>query len=319
LVSQAEAIKNLIETNWNLTGSLSKTPSDTMKEVVRFFDRPQVLGNEWPKAVEVVKINLEEEEGVVEHPNFIEISDMYEITLRYRVKDVSETVFSQALDDIEQMATEVISILDAQFSPTTSTEGYFVTRKRWRKDDHVDQAQPELKRILSMELTQLKGQDNTVYRGDEAVMIMDVSEMTVDNEPAGDYTYTELRELSIVEGYNQIPHLTKDTTRGRKIPHYVNGIFSGVFSALLLTKTADLVGATAETIQQLVKLQTGTGRISQKGEIVMLHQLQNLNSQTNQTKSFMRITEVHRLTTDESLLAYRILGILTQPTEYATI
>jgi hypothetical protein len=318
MVSQAETIRDLIESNWALTGNLSKTPTDSMKEIVRFFDRPQVLGNEWPKAVEVVKINKEEEEGIVEHPNFIEISDMYEVTLRYRVKDV-QSQFDQALTDIELMATELIRILDAQFSPSTSTEGYFVTRKRWRKDDHVDQAQPELKRILSMELTQLAGQDNTVYRGDEAVMIMDVSEMVVDNEPGGDYTYTELRELSIVEGYNQVQKLTKDTTRGRKVPHYVNGVFSGVFSALLFTKTADLIGSTAETIQQLVKLQTGSGRISQKGEIVMLHQLQNLNSETNQTKSFMRINEVHRLTTDESLLAYRILGILTQPTEYATL
>ena len=290
-----------------------------MKEVVRFFDRPQVLGNEWPKAVEVVKINNDEEENVSEHLNFIEVTDVYEITLRFRVLDVDPTPFSDALDNIELMATEVIDILDTQFSPATSSSGWFVSQKTWRKEDHVDQAQPELKRILVMRLSQILPQDDTVFRGNNAVAIFDTSDSIGDNKPAGDYSYTELRELSIVEGFDTNPHLTKDKSRGRGVPHLVRGYFHGVWSALIFAKKADIDGTTLDKIELIYKTQTNSPLIGQLAEIVMLHNVSNVANPTPdvfQQKSFMRITRMDKLTADASLVAYRIVGQLTKPSEY---
>ncbi len=318
MVSQAEVIKNLIETNWSLTGNLSKTAANNMKEVVQFFARAQVLGNEVTKAIEVIKINDELEENVSEHPNFLEIADYYEITIRYRVIDVA-TQYDQALTDVELMATELLGILDTQFSPATSTSGYFVSSKRWRKDDHTDQAQPELRRILTLELTQIRAQDDTVFRGNGAVMIFDTSDSIGDNKPGADYSFTELKELSIVEGYDQATHLSKDKTRGRGIPHVVRSLFHGVFTALLLAKKDDIDGATLEKIELIYKTQTASPLISQNAEVVMLHNTTNVVTPTPdifQTKSFMRITRVDKLTTDVSLVAYRLVGRLTQPSEY---
>ena len=83
--SQAEVIKDLIETNWSLGGELSKTGTDAMEEVVRFFDRKQVQGNEWPKAVTVEKINDEADENRKVHPHFTEVRDVYRITCHFRV------------------------------------------------------------------------------------------------------------------------------------------------------------------------------------------------------------------------------------------
>lgn len=327
MVSQAETIKNLIETNWEGVGTvitapeLSKTATASMKEPVFFFDRPQVLGNEQTKAIEVVKINLEEEENVVEHPNFIEITDNYEIIIRYRVRDVQPTQFSVALDNIEQMASEVIRILDGTYSPAGASAEYFIQNKRWRKDDHVDQAQPELKRILSMELTQIKGQDNSVFRANGAVMIFDTSDSVGGPNPSAkpgqDYSFTEIRELTIVEGFGQVPILTKDkTTRGRGVPHLVRGVFTGVFTALLFAKKDDIDGATLEKIENIYKIQTSSPLISQVAEAVFLHDTKNTETSpdTFRSKSFMRISRVDKLTTDESLVAYRLVGTLTQPT-----
>lgn len=319
MTSQATVIRDLIENNWSLGGVLSKTQSDSMKEVVRFFDRPQVLGNEWPKAVEVVKINDAEAENVTEHPNFIEVVDIYEVTLRFRVLDVDPSPFSDALDNIESMATEVIGILDTQFNPATSSSGWFVSGKTWRKDDHVDQAQPELKRVLVMRLSQILPQNDTVFRGNNAVAIFDTSESIGDNKPGSDYAYTELRELSIVEGYDTNPHLTKDKSRGRGIPHLVRGYFHGVWSALIFAKKNDIDGATLDKIELIYKTQTSSPLIGQLAEVVMLHNVTNVFNPTPDTfqeKSFMRITRVDKLTADASLVAYRLIGQLTQPSEY---
>ncbi len=319
MTAQATVIRNLIENNWSLGGELSKTQSDSMKEVVRFFDRPQVLGNEWPKAVEVVKINNDEEENVTEHLNFLEVVDVYEIRLRFRVVDVDPTPFSEALDNIESMATEVLTILDTQFSPATSSSGWFVSAKTWRKEDHVDQAQPELKRVLVMRLSQILPQNNSVFRGNNAVAIFDTSESLGDNKPASDYAYTELRELSIVEGFDTNPHLTKDKSRGRGIPHLVRGYFHGVWSALIFAKKDDIDGATLDKIELIYKTQTSSPLIGQLAEVVMLHNVTNVFNPTPDTfqeKSFMRITRVDKLTADASLVAYRLVGNLTQPSEY---
>ncbi len=319
MVSQAETIKNLIETNWSLSGALSKTSTTAMKEVVYFFDRAQVLGNEKTKAVEVVKINNDEEENVTEHLNFIEVTDVYEITLRYRVIDVDKVPYSTALANVELMATELLDIMNTQFSPATSSTGWFVSAKTWRKEDHVDQAQPELKRILVMRLSQILPQDDTVFRGNNAVAIFDTSDSIGDNKPGSDYVYTEVRELSIVEGYDTNPHITKDKGRGRGIPHLVRGYFHGVWSALIFAKKADIDGATLDKLELIYQTQTNSPLIGQLAEIVMFHNVTNVVTPTPdvfQQKSFMRIIRMDKLTADAQLVAYRIIGQLTQPSEY---
>ncbi len=321
MVSQAEVIKDLIELNWNLTGELSKTGTDNMKEVVYFFDRPQVEGNEQTKAIEVVKINDELEENVTEHPNFIEVEDVYDIRIRLRVTNVDPEEYSIDLSNMELMATELLSILDAQFTPSTGAGGYFVSAKTWRRDDHLDQAQPELKRTLMLRLTQIRPNVNTVFRGNVAVMIFDTGESIGDNKPGSDYTYTELRELSIVEGNEVNAHLSKDKSRGRGIPHLVRGMFHGVFSALIYAKKADIDGATLDKLNLLYKVQTGSPLTSQLAEIVFLHNTEDIEPTpvTFQTKSFMRIITMNKLTSDVSLVSYRIVGRLTQPSEYLMI
>ncbi len=105
--SQAEVIRDLIETNWSLSGELSKTGTSAMQEVVRFFDRKQVQGNEWPKAVTVEKINDQADENTTKHPHFTEVRDEYIISCHWRVGDVDPATYSTALLNVEDMAKEV--------------------------------------------------------------------------------------------------------------------------------------------------------------------------------------------------------------------
>ena len=142
--SQAEVIKDLIELNWSLTCELSKTGDSAMKEIVRFFDRKQVQGNEWPKAITVEKINAEADENRKVHPHFTEVRDMYKITCHFRVTDVNPDTYSDALLDVEDMGKEVQVILDTAYDPSSGLGRVYVVDTCWSKTDHLDGAQPEV-------------------------------------------------------------------------------------------------------------------------------------------------------------------------------
>ena len=117
MVSQAETIRNLLFDNWALGAELSKVPLDNMKEIVYFYDRKQVEGNEQTKAITVEKINAEANENIVDHPSFSEVQDWYVITIYYRAVDVQQTTFSDALSNVDLMGQEIRRILEINYNP----------------------------------------------------------------------------------------------------------------------------------------------------------------------------------------------------------
>ncbi len=319
MVSQAEIIRDLIFTNWNLTGRLSKTETANMKEVVRFFDHWEVYGNEWPKAVVVEKINADEDENNTIHPNFTEVSDVYEIKCRFRITDVQQVTFSESLQDVEDMAKEVQRILRLVFDPASGTGTFFVTRSNWRKEDHKDQAQPEFIRILRFELTQIRSEEPEVFRGFGGVLLFDNALSQGDSKPGSDFEYTELRNVIINEGFSQISYLTKDQTLGVGVPIVRRGMFKGTFSAYLNAVKNEIVSTgTINLISQIYKPQSSSPIVDQVAEVVFLHANQNeeLVPKTLTTTSFMRIDNVEKVSEDERLLTYRLTGYLTRPTLY---
>lgn len=319
MVSQAEIIRDLIFTNWALTGRLSKTETADMKEIVRFFDHWEVFGNEWPKAIIVEKINADEDENTVFHPNFTEVSDVYEIKCRFRITDVQQVSFSESLQDVEDMAREVQRILRITFNPSTATGTFFVTRSNWRKEDHKDQAQPEFIRILSFQLTQIRSEEPEVFRGFGGVLVFDNALSQGDSKPGSNFEYSELRDVSINEGYTQIEYLTKDQVKGRGVPLLRRGMFRGRFTALMQAKKSDIVNAgTINLLSEIYKVQTSSPSINQNAEVVMLHANQNQETipKTLTTTSFMIIENMEKINGDEQLLAYRLTGKLSRPTLY---
>ncbi len=318
MVSQATEIRDIIETDWSLTGRLSKVPLDNMKEIVRFFDRDQVLGNEWPKAVVVRKINDEFDENRNVHPTFDETIDKYEITLYYRVVDVQEPSYSEALDDIEEMATELQRILKLQWDPSTGLGPYFTSDYYWTKADHVDSAQPELRRTLFLTLSLLEAPPE-VYLGFKGVLALDVTDTVADAPPSVDYTYTQVYQVDITEGYEQIPYLTKDTSRGRGVPYLGRGLFRGTFTAFTQGKRSDLEGSTIDKITNIYKTQTLAPLVGLNAEVVFLQSNINTETPTPSTftsRSFMKINQIQEISSVEDLLIYRFSGTLTKPTEY---
>jgi len=318
LTSQAETIRDLLFDEWSLTGNLSKTPTDNMKEIVYFIDRKQVEGNEQTKVITVEKINATEQEDLIVHPNFTEHTDKYVITLFYRVVDVQQPTFSDALNDVELMATEVQRIISLTFNPTTTTGPFFLKNTNWKNFDMVDQAQPQLERKFFISLNNLTSENPEVFTGFGAVLVFDISDSAGDSLPALDYEYTELLNVTLSEGFNQIPYLTKDVlTNGRGIPYFQRGLYSGIFSATLMAKKSDIEGTTAEKIYNIFKIQSLSPLIGQNIKAVMLNTTNNKENPTGTftTKSFTKISRIDKLNGDEQLISFRLTGTLFKPTE----
>ncbi len=315
MTSQATEIMEFIETNWSLPGNLSKVPLDNMKEIVRFFDREQVEGNEWPKALVVRKINDDQKEDRTVHPNYIELIDKYDITIYYRVVDVQFTSYSDALNDIEQMGTELQRILDLQFNPASAVGPWFTANYYWLSHDQKDQAQPDLQRTLRLRLAQVTGIDDKVYTGYDGILVFDSTDSVGDLLPASDFTYESLGDVSISEGFTQIPYLTKDIRQGRGVPYLGRGVFAGTFSAVTFAQQDNLEGTTLDKIPNIYLPQTNAPQIGQQGTAVFLTLENNPAGSIVTTKSFVKISNIEKITGAAELVRYRISGQLVKPSE----
>ena len=318
MTSQATEIMEFIETNWSLTGTLSKAPTDSMKEIVRFFDRDQVEGNEWAKAIVVRKINDEQKEDRTVHPNYIELIDKYDITIYYRVLDVQFASYSDALDDVELMGTELQRILDLQFNPASAIGPWFTANYYWLAHDHRDSAQPDLQRTMRLRLAQVTGIDDKVYSGYDGILVFDTSDSVGDLLPASDFTYESLGDVSISEGFVQIPYLTKDTRASRGgagIPYLGRGAFAGSFTAVTFAQQDNLQGTTVDKIPNIYLPQNNAPLIGQQATAVFLTTEMNPAGSLATTKSFVKITTVEKITGAAELVRYRIAGQLIKPSE----
>jgi len=320
MVAAATTLRDSISTEWSLTGELSKVSIGTgptlMDEVVQFFDRLQVVGNEVTKAVVVEKINAEGNETVIQHPNFNELVDIYEITVRYRVVDVNEDNYSDSLDFVEQMGTEVVRILRTVYNPSTTLNIYFRTTNNWTNEDVDLGNQRDLQRKLRFTLTTITSDDDEVYSGFGGVLVFDTSDSQGDDKPVADYTFVSVKNIDADEGFSQIPTLTKDKSQGAGVPILMRGQFSGSFSALMHAQKTNIIGNTIEKLQNIYKLQLNTPIRSQNAEVVLLRSNTNTEVPTSTLtrKSFMKINRIKENEPDEDLVSYIIIGTLSRPT-----
>lgn len=320
MTAAATTLRDTISTGWALTGELNKVSEGTgttlMDEVVQFFDRLQVIGNEVTKGVIVEKINAEGNETVIQHPNFNELVDIYELTVRYRIVDVNADNYSDSLDFVEQMATEVVRILRTVYNPSSITNVYFRTMSNWTNEDVDVGNQRDLQRKLRFSLTTITSDDEEVYSGFGGVLVFDTSDSQGDNLPVSDYTFVSVKTIDVDEGFSQIPTLTKDTSQGLGVPLLVRGQFSGTFSALMYAQKTNIIGSTIEKLQNIYKLQLNTPIRGQNAEVVLLRSNTNTESpvSTLTRKSFMRINRIKENEPDEDLVSYTIIGTLSRPT-----
>jgi len=303
MVSQATTIRDSLNTNWALTGRLVKTPTATVTEVVRFFDRDQVLGNEFPKSVVVRKINTEAGENLVEHPHFTEVRDVYEITAYYRVQDVQQLTYSDALEDVEDMATEIQRILKLTYSPDVGTGIFYTTRQEWQREDLTDQAQPDLRRTMRFTLTKIRSETAAVFQGYAGVLVF------------SGHTYAEVFNVESDYGSTQQAEpITDNTANLNKIPLYFTNPFSGTFNADMMMSATDISGTTfgINTI----------GDHEAKGEVLEASFIQTYTNNASQSIAITTLLKIIRaipVAVVEDLVKFRLSAeIISYPTMVVT-
>jgi len=324
--SSAEILRDELFDNWSLADPLERvneTSPVSGRQYVYFFDRAQIVKNEKAKALVVEKINHEGDENRILHPNFSEQADIYEITLYLRVTSVNPDQFDVWLLNMDNMAAETIRILKTIYDPSSKppTGVFFQTKSDWIKEDvYISGSQPELRRKLRFTLTRLEASLDNTFLGFGGVLVFSVGSEG-DTPPSISFQYQEVSDVSISEGFDELLVLTKDQTRGVGVAQTVRGIFSGTFTATLNANEDNVVGTTTDKIENIYKPQTLTNIIGQIPEIIFLNNNNDTSSpvQTLTTTSFVKITNVEKIDGVESILKYKLSGILTRPTTYQVI
>lgn len=316
--SEAQTIKELLFNNWALTGELSKiSVSGAMNEAVQFFDRDQIPGTKVTKAITTQKINDLGNESIVEHPNFFEQSDTFEITCLLQVPDGAVDNFSVWIDLIQQMTGEVSRILKTVYSPSTDTGEFFRTNISWTKDNTFFPDDPVLVRTLRFTLTRIVSKSAEVFLGYGGVLAFDTSESSGDSLPVSDYIYTEVQRVQSVQGWRNIPYITTDSPAETAIPTYYRGAFNGQFSCMMFLKKSDINTATLNSLNQIFLPQTN----GELGTAVFLQTTTNTEAVPVQLveSMFVNITSVEKVSETEELVKYYLRGNLTAPSTYSTI
>ena len=315
MVFAADTLRNSIETNWALTGNLSKTAADNMKEVVRFFAHPQIPGRELTKTISVRKINTAEQENETEWPDYSEIHDVFEITCRIRIRDTGEVSYDQAESDIEDMTEEVRRIVKTVYSPSAGAGNFHRARWTWSKRDTFESGEPELIRVLTLTLFNIVSKSTEVFDGFGGVLTFDLSASdNMDTAPAGDYIYTEAHEVRIREGTSVTEALGKDTANGARVPKLGAGRFRGTFNANIFAKKSD-IGASDEKLDKIYLLQTN----GQHVEAAFLHTVPNTEGTpvTLSQTSFVKVTSMMKISNDTDLVGFNLEGRLIKPSTFA--
>ena len=321
--SQAQTIKELLFNNWSLTGELAKITTANMTEPVHFYDRGQVPGNKFPKAITVQKINDLGNENIIEHPTFFEQADTFEITCFLQVTDSADDTFSVWIDLMQQMTTEVTRILKTIYSPAADTGEFFRTTTNWSKDDTFFPDDPELTRTLRFTLTRILSNSDEVFIGypgavsPAGVLVFDSGQSSADNLPTSDYIYTQVYRVEVIQGWRNIPYITTDSPQTTAIPIYYRGAFSGRFNAMMDLKKSDINSSTFNSLSQIFLPQSN----GELGTTVFLHQTGNteVSPVVLRETIFVNITEIQKVSENEELVKFHIRGNLTQPSTFNAI
>ncbi len=302
----ADTLRDIIEAQWSLTGEISKTTSDNMKEPVQFFAYPQIPGNEVTKAVTVQKIQSEGNENNIEHPTFTEVQDIYEITLFYRTIDVQVFSRDESYSNLEDMGDEVVRILRTQYNPSSGIGVYYQAQRAWTREDDYDTAQPDLRRRLRFVLITIESENDEVFTGVNGLLIYDRNQGT-GVQPGANYIYTEVNDVTSAGGYNIIRKLTRDSPLG--IAKRATGLYQGTFTFETMVKDSDIEGSTTNFIENI-------GEILANGElpeVFLIKQTKNKQGDTFNHTTRMQIINTECLYEREDLARFKITGEVIAP------
>lgn len=154
-------------------------------------------------------------------------------------------------------------------------------------------------------------------RPSNALLTFDLSNSSVTNPPAGNYTYTEVYDASIIYGYNSVDELVTTNPIGDGVPIRFRGKFSGRVIFNIYVKPNDF-GSTGDKLNKINTLLSG----GEKPEVGLIFQAYDASSPTRHTISTtfrINIDEIQQIANFNDNQVFRIIGTITRPPTITSI
>ena len=314
MVYEADTLRDVLFTNWALTGRLAKEGTANTDRPIFFFAREQVLDKIETKSITVIKDTSIKTRRKTEF--FTIEEDRFTIEVRYKLQGTNRVDWDLSEADAEDMEEEVNRIIDTVYNPHLGTGIFFTSDFLWDNQDKInDESQsPVLLRILTITLTRIISRTNNVFDSFRRGIIFDDSASQGDNKPGADYSYTEVFNVEAFEGFSDKSLQVQAHPDGVGVPLLYSGAFGGTIIMSSYFKDTD-VGTTTDKINQIYKRQSN----GEHPEIVLIRTYTNAAGQTLTKTSTVRILEIKDPEPTSNILEWQMLGKIIKPSTWSVV
>jgi len=310
LTYEAETLKNILFTNWSLTGRLAKTGTPNTKRPVFFFSREQIDDKIESKSLEVIK-----ETPLTTQKNtefYTNETDVFLLRWTYKLQGTTAADWDVSESDTELAETEINEILKTVYDPQNGVGVFFTSDLVWSDNDKINEgeADPYIVRELRLTLTRIISRNPKVFNTFDRGVFFIVSESSnMDNPPGADFDYTEVYDITGTQGHRVVELDVTENPDGVGIPLF----YAGRFTGLIMMKSyfsADDIGNDASKINQIYRRQ-------QNGELItaaIVQTYSNNNSQIYTETTLCLITEIRKPSPMSALKTWEITGRIIKPT-----
>lgn len=315
MVYEADTLRDVLFTNWALTGRLQKDEPGAGKRPIFFFAHEQVPDKLETKSINVIKNTSIKTRRKTEF--FTIEEDRFTIEARYKLQGTNLEDWDVSEADAEDMEEEVNRIIDTVFNPHLGTGIFFTSDFVWDNKDRIgdDVASPMILRILTITLTRIISRSNNVFDSFRRGVIFDLTASSNLNTPPGaDYSYTEVFDVEAFEGFADKSLQVQAHPDGVGVPLLYSGAFNGTIIMRSYFKDTD-VGVTTDKINQIYKRQSN----GEHPEVALVRTYTNAAGQTLTKTSIVRILEIRDPEPTTNILEWQMIGKIIKPSVWSVI
>ena len=249
----ADTLMQAIKAAWSLTDDLEVEggPDAANRPFpLKFFAHEMLDTRQWSKAI-VIR-NMTEVPNEYKGEFFKRVEQKFEIECRIKLQAADETGWNYTETLFQEMANNLVSILDTIYNPWNGTGAYWESDRIWEKKDNLASRSPVLIRSLPITLSYILPRNTNVFNTFQRGVLIDLAASSP-SMGTGTYQYTEVFDVQNNEGYGTKELMITTNSDGENIPLYYSTRFSGGWIASSYLSGSDL-GSTAQDLNQLYLL-----------------------------------------------------------------
>lgn len=314
MVYEADTLRDILFTNWALTGRLQKDEPGAGKRPVFFFAHEQVLDKLETKSINVIKDTSKKTRRKTEF--FTIEEDKFTIEVRYKIQGTNSEDWDVSEADAEDMEDEIERIIDTVYNPHLGTGIFFSSNFVWDNQDKISDevASPIILRIFTITLTRIISRSNNVFDSFQRGVIFDTSASQGDSKPVADYSYTEVFDIEAFEGFGDVAIQVQAHPDGKGVPLIYSTGFGGTIIMRSYFKDTD-IGTTTDKLNQIYKRQAN----GETPEVVLVRTYTNAGGQTLTKTSTVRIIEVRDPEPVSNILEWQMIGKIIKPSIWSVV